>query len=255
MVKDDVEIDDWDRHWNDIELTMALNPAHQYRRRLILAGLRLDSASAPRVLDIGSGLGDFLLALSEQFPDIPKLGLELSGRGVAIATRRLPEATFLQRDLIAGHHVPAEFREFGTHAVCSEVLEHVDDPVRLLRNARPYMAKGCRLVITVPGGPRSALDLHIGHRRHFTPEDLGQVLHDAGFAVEYSSGAGFPFFNLYRLMVIARGQQLVKEAAGKPSHLLRFFSALFRLLFKFNSDKSRLGWQVIAIAVNKDDRT
>ena len=43
-------------------------------------------------------------------------------------------------------------------------------------------------VVTVPGGPRSALDLHIGHRRHFTPDDISQVLTDAGFKVEFATG-------------------------------------------------------------------
>ena len=31
--------------------------------------------------------------------------------------------------------VPADLAGWGTHAVCSEVLEHVDDPVTLLRGA------------------------------------------------------------------------------------------------------------------------
>ena len=78
--------------------------------------------------------------------------------------RRLPEALFLQRDLIAGNDDPAEHRGFATHAVCSEVLEHVDDPGPASPATRgPYMADGCRLVVTVPGGPTlSAFDVHIG---------------------------------------------------------------------------------------------
>jgi 2-polyprenyl-3-methyl-5-hydroxy-6-metoxy-1,4-benzoquinol methylase len=36
--------------------------------------------------------------------------------------------------------------------VCSEVLEHVDRPRELLANAAAYLAPGCRLVVTVPGG-------------------------------------------------------------------------------------------------------
>jgi glycosyltransferase involved in cell wall biosynthesis len=45
----------------------------------------------------------------------------------------------------------------------------VDEPARLLRNARTFLAPGCHLVVTVPGGPRSASDLRIGHRRHYDP--------------------------------------------------------------------------------------
>src|SRR5262249_42604960 len=156
------------RHWEDYKDSAVANPAQDYRRSMILANLELDGAAAPRVLDIGSGLGDFLIALHARHPDIAKLGLELSRRGVEIAAGRLPGVPFPERNLMAGAEDPEKHRGFAPRAVCSEVLEHVDDPVRLLRNARPYMADGCRLVVTVPGGPMSAYDRHIGHRRHFT---------------------------------------------------------------------------------------
>ena len=73
------------------------------------------------------------------------------------------------RDLLRDPAPDAEWAGWATHAVCSEVLEHVDEPVVLLRNARSWLAPGCRLVVTVPGGPMSAFDRHIGHRRHFSP--------------------------------------------------------------------------------------
>ena len=245
---DDLRPDDWDRHWNDLEESALVNPAQEYRRHIVLANLGLQSVKLPRVLDIGSGLGDFLVDLHALHPDIPKLGLEMSSKGVKIGTRRLPQARFLQRDLIVGDEDPAEYREFATHAVCSEVLEHVDDPVRLLRNARAYMAEGCRLVVTVPGGPRSDFDIHIGHRRHFKPADLEKILKESGFTVEFATGAGFPFFNIYRLVVIMRGTQLIDDASGKPSMLLRAVSFVFRLLFKFNISRSPFGWQTLAVA-------
>jgi SAM-dependent methyltransferase len=243
-------IDDWDRHWEDIEYSVAVNPARPYRHRLVVANLAIRNIQACRILDIGSGDGDLLTAISAQYSNVPKLlGLELSQSGIEVAKRRVPHATFLQRDLIAAQDGPGPYQHFGTHAVCSEVLEHVDDPVRLLKNARSYMAEGCRLVVTVPGGPRSAFDLHIGHRRHFTPDDLRNILVEAGFTVERSVGAGFPFFNLYRLLVVMRGQQLLKDTAGKPSFLLRSVSTVFRVLFKFNLDSSALGWQIVAVAI------
>jgi SAM-dependent methyltransferase len=241
--------DDWDRHWEDLTSSMVLNPALGYRLHLILTALELGSGRGVRILDIGSGIGDFLLALNADYPDIPKLGLELARTGVDVAKRRVPGATFLQKDLSAAPTTSVEYPNFATHAVCSEVLEHVDDPVRLLKNSRAYMADGCRLVVTVPGGPRSAFDVHIGHRRHFTPEALSRVLRAAGFKVDFSSGAGFPFFNLYRLLVILRGRKLVEDATGVPSNLLRFTSTVFRTLFHLNMDRSRFGWQIIASAI------
>ena len=243
-----VERDDWDRHWKDLAEGTAVNPAQEYRRTLILAALDLDRAPAPKVLDIGSGLGDLLVDLHALYPNIPKVGIELSRSGSEIASRRLPQARFLQRDLIGGRDDPGEYRAFATHAVCSEVLEHVDDPVRLLRNSQPYLAPGCWLVVTVPGGPKSQFDLHIGHRRHFTPQELRDVLSKAGFKVDYTTGAGFPFFNLYRLLVILRGKRLVADSEGEPSALLKLVSHIFDQLFRLNLSKSALGWQTIGIA-------
>ena len=37
-----------------------------------------------------------------------------------------------------------------------------------MRNAAALLAPGAKVVVTVPGGPRSAFDKHIGHCRHFT---------------------------------------------------------------------------------------
>lgn len=248
VVYDEPHQDDWDRHWHDLEESAVVNPAQEYRRHIVMDNLDLRNAASPRVLDVGSGLGDFLFDLDSLHPEVPKVGLEMSAHGVSIGTRRVPRARFLQRDLIAGNEPAGEFSEFATHAVCSEVLEHVDDPVRLLENSRAYMSEGCRLVVTVPGGPRSAFDIHIGHRRHFKPADLEKILKEAGFSVEFVSGAGFPFFNLYRLVVVMRGQKLIGDASGKPGMLLRVVSFVFRLLFKLNISRSPFGWQTFAVA-------
>ena len=105
----------------------------------------------------------------------------------------------------------------ATHAVCSEVLEHLDEPVKLLKNARRYMGPGCKLAVTVPGGKSNAFGLYIGHRKDYTWQDPKGVLTDAGFDVSLATGIGWPFFfNLYR-MLTARDAKLKQDVIGKPS--------------------------------------
>lgn len=143
----------------------------------------------------------------------------------------------------------AEYRGWATNAVCSEVLEHLDEPEALLTNAMPYLAPGCVLLVTVPGGPMSEFDRHIGHRKHYSPRELRQLLERVGFEVDRVTGAGFPFFNLYRLVVILRGRRLVAEASAREASLLaRLVMAAFGFLFRLNLDASRLGWQTVASA-------
>lgn len=239
--------DDWDEHWRRYAGSAELNPAQKYRRKLIFAALGIGSRA--RVLDIGSGQGDFAAEALSRHPGVELLGLDLSEMGVYHASVKVPAAKFRQRDLTAtGDAGP--YRSWATHAACSEVLEHLDDPAQLLRNAVDYMEDGCRLVITVPGGPMSAFDRHIGHRRHFTPNDLRQLLEEAGFEIELATGAGFPFFNLYRSAVILRGRRLISDVAetdGSPSSgLAQVVMAAFDWLFRWNS--ARCGWQTLVIA-------
>ena len=183
-----------------------------------------------------------------RWPLTEAIGIELSDAGCKIARRKVPDATFLQRDLVEEAKVPAHFRNWATHAVCSEVLEHVDRPDQLIRHATAYLAPGCRLVVTVPGGPMSAFDRHIGHRRHYTKQALRALLDEAGLEVEWIAAAGFPFHNLYRLAVMVRGRRLIGDASGRSSRLMGWISRLFHLAFCMNLRTSPWGWQLVAIA-------
>jgi SAM-dependent methyltransferase len=248
---DTASADDWDRHWRDFADLAAESPAKAFRHRLVVEALH-EQGGPERLLDVGSGAGDLAARIRAAFPDADILGLELSRVGVALSQARVPDATFVTRDLLVESEVEPGHRGWATHAVCSEVLEHVDHPDALLRAVQPYFAPGCRLIVTVPGGPISAFDRHIGHRRHFTAEDLADLLEQAGFAVESVRCAGFPFFNLYRLAVVARGRRLASDVAhleGSPRVTARVAMRTAGFLLRFNRSNSRRGWQLVASAV------
>jgi SAM-dependent methyltransferase len=253
-VTSDATHDDWDAHWDEYADAAARNPAQAYRRREVLR-LLADGAPPTRVLDIGSGTGELIDEILERWPSASALGLELSESGVALSQRRVPRATFRVCDLLAAPEPRQDEASWATAAVCSEVLEHVDDPIQLLRNARAWFAPGCRVVVTVPGGPMSTFDKHIGHRRHFSPAEIGEVIEAAGLTPVTLNAAGFPFHNLYRSMVIGLGDRLVSTARADASEsrgespLVRAGSAVFAPLYRLNLPSSRFGWQTVAVAV------
>lgn len=240
--------DNWDLHWDRYAAAASRNPAQRMRHRLVVRLLR----SPGNVLDIGSGQGDLLAALQVAAPQAKLLGFELSASGVAISRRKVPAGQFFVADLFAPPPEIAAFAGWATEAVCSEVLEHVDSPVAFLQAAQTYLADDARLIVTVPGGPMSAFDRHIGHRQHFTRDSIGRVLTEAGFAVEKIHLSGFPFFNLYRGIVIARGEKLAADVdtgqGGFSARLADAVMAVFRGLFRLNLTNSPFGWQVVAVA-------
>jgi 2-polyprenyl-3-methyl-5-hydroxy-6-metoxy-1,4-benzoquinol methylase len=250
--------DDWDAHWSNYGDTSGdLNPANRMRERVILSLLG-EIAGGSTILDIGSGQGDLAFLLAERFSDSKVVGVEYSAEGVARARRTAAErsstATFLERNLLEPIPDGEAASVQAQYAVCSEVLEHVDDPAELLGHAKAYLAPGCRLVITVPGGPRSAFDRHIGHRQHFTPASLASAIERAGLEVVRTARAGFPFFNLYKSLVIARGEKVIADVeshddpgsggSGAARSVLKVLDRLFYL----NAPPGPFGWQIVGVA-------
>lgn len=246
--------DDWDDHWDRYAAAAALNPAQRMRHDAVMACLKRFSRRTERLLDVGSGQGDFLARASSEGIANAYAGFEMSESGISISRAKVPRAEFLQVDLFAPPPAAAPFAGWASAAVCSDVIEHVDDPVGFLRALRTYLAPGAILVLTVPGGPMSRFDRHIGHRRHYTRRLAGEVLEQAGFTVERVMRAGFPFFNLYRLVVILRGERLIADVESHGEHaaggLARAVMAVFGALFRLNLTDSVLGWQIVALARN-----
>jgi SAM-dependent methyltransferase len=226
-------------------------------------GLLGRPSAGATVLDIGSGQGGLAIHLRETYPDVAVWGVEYSSVGVersrAAAAACGADVSFTQRDLLQPVTLDPEQPPAG-YAVCTEVLEHVDDPVRLLLNSQSLLLPGCRVVVTVPGGPRSAFDRHIGHYRHFGAADLRGVLTDAGYVVERVLRAGFPFFNIYKLAITARGRRLIADAerplGAQPSRAESAAMRFFDMGFRHSRDNFPLGWQMVAVAhLPRADRT
>jgi 2-polyprenyl-3-methyl-5-hydroxy-6-metoxy-1,4-benzoquinol methylase len=243
--------DDWETHWDRFADSAEHNPAQEFRRRMIFSLLG-ELGSDARLIDIGCGQGDLLRDLRARYADATLVGIDQSASGLETAQRKVPTARLVQSDLLAGSAIPDDLRGWASAAICSEVLEHVDDPVRLLANAKQALAPDCRLIVTVPGGPRSAYDRHIGHRRHFDAAALRDVLLRAGYEPITIRRAGFPAFNAYKLLVIARGDRLVDDAQRGSeegeSRLTRLVMSAFRPLFRLTVRDFPFGWQLVATA-------
>lgn len=115
--------------------------------------------------------------------------------------QRLPQAEVV-------HSLFEEFtptREFET-IVLGHVLEHVDDPVPLLRRARSWLTPSGRIFAAVPNARSvhrqaavllgmlpfeealNEADLHHGHRRVYNPETFRRDFLQAGLTIEVFGG-------------------------------------------------------------------
>ncbi|MBN8767109.1 MAG: class I SAM-dependent methyltransferase [Thiobacillus sp.] len=107
--------------------------------------------------------------------------------------------------------VESYFESFGTDErfdviVCGYILEHVDDPVRILKHFRRFLAPGGRMFVTVPNAEvlnrklghlagmlpdMQALSEHdrlLGHQRYYTVGSLRKDIEESGYEIRRLEG-------------------------------------------------------------------
>ncbi|HYT10193.1 MAG TPA: class I SAM-dependent methyltransferase [Mycobacteriales bacterium] len=170
----------------DVEVDLAGAPETSHARMVELVG------SNKRVLDVGCSTGYLARVLTA-------LGNTVSGVEYDAAAAKEAEPD-LDRLVVGDLEALDLVEAFGEGAfdvvVFGDVLEHLRDPLPVLRGARPLLSPGGSVVISVPniahGDVRLALLkgrfrytklglLDETHTRFFTRENLDSFLHDAGF--------------------------------------------------------------------------
>ncbi len=241
--------DNWDIHWKKYSDSASENPAQKYRFKLILEELRkFRNQKSLKIIDIGCGQGDLLFAVQNLFPSFNLMGLELSREGVEIVKEKIGLANIFQADLLNYSDELKQFHEWADVIVCSEVLEHVNDPALFLKTSLLFLKTKGMLIVTVPGGPMSSFDRSIGHRQHFDKDSILHLLNNTGIKNINIRHSGFPWHNLYRLAVIGRGEKLAEDVSRKLSWIALISMRLFSFLFRFNLKNNRWGWQNFIVA-------
>ena len=247
MTNSDSERDNWDVHWQQQHWIASINPAQNMRHEAISRIIK--NIGTVTLLDVGCGQGDLLFDISISNPSVRLYGCDPSAFAIDVVKQKVPAAHLFCADLTQASIT--ELNGVNLDTICIiEVLEHLDQPEMLIAKVNQLMQPGSTLIVSVPSGPRSDFEVSIGHRKHYSKKMLSEVLIDGGFRNIKVNQIGFPFFNLYKLVVKARGKQLTKDindfnngAGGIAKMAMKCFSVLFKL----NLNRLPFGWQLIAI--------
>ena len=220
-----------------------VGPRHALRESLLLE-LFVAARPGPQVLNVGAGQGSFSRLLA--------------ARGFAVTSAEASRAAVdVLRDRVAGEVVEADAASLpfadGTFdaVVLGEVLEHLDDDVAALREARRVLRSGGVIAASVPRNPAwfSASDRWAGHVRRYTREALIGAFRDADLTVERCVAWGFPVSALYHRTVYERhiDRRGAATATARQRPALAVLRALLQLDRLFvGHERGALGYLVLA---------
>lgn len=134
-----------------------------------------------RVLDVGSGAGEFLAAAAAR--GCSPLGLE-PGEAYAAYARTVRDVDVMQASWDRVDLLPTSFDIITLH----HVLEHLRTPIDALKKMATWLKEDGVLYISVPdisAGSNPAYErLHFAHVHGFAPETLRRAASEAGFVVD-----------------------------------------------------------------------
>jgi ubiquinone biosynthesis O-methyltransferase len=146
--------------------------------------------SNSKILDIGCGEGNVSLLLAKKNNNVT--GIDISSEAISIARKK---AKMLNLEKKANFFIQDAHRLKSTGkfdiAICIEVLEHVKDDNKVIKNIYRKLKKTGTLIVTVPSKNASlyklksvkAYDQKIGHLRRYSARSLSNKLKKNNFKV------------------------------------------------------------------------
>ena len=196
-----------------------------------------------RVLEVGAGTGnmtrvmygrDLIVATDIEVPYLHVLRNRFG---------HFPSIRIAKLDLNSDDHLPLRSYGFDT-VVCLNVLEHIEDDERALRNLYDTLLPGGRLLLYVPADPAlyGTMDKQVGHFRRYSPEALRAVIDAAGFNTEritYMNRVGrFPWWLNGRVL----------RRTHVPAGQSRVFDFMVPMLRRLEGKSPRTGLSLVAVA-------
>lgn len=153
------------------------------RREVINNALERNLSPGQRLLDVGCGLGDVMNGIPAD-RGYKMFGFDFAASNVKVATRRLSGRAEIKQGSI--YEIPFESGSMDG-AMCLEVLEHIQDDAKAMKEIARVLKPGGFLIGAVPYYYYwQDYERLMGHFRHYSRESFGNLLRGAGLEpIEY----------------------------------------------------------------------
>lgn len=134
-----------DYYQKGIENNILQRTWHTNKLAAVVSSIKFKPAT---ILDVGCASGWFISKLAINFPAAKCYGIDIYDKAIAYGKKQYPHITFAMGD---AHRTPFKKESFDL-VVCTEVLEHVDDPKAVLLEIKRVLKKNGVAIIELDSG-------------------------------------------------------------------------------------------------------
>ncbi len=206
-----------------------------YRNSLALLDLYFDTSS--KILDIGSGVGTLDFYLAKRGADV--VGIDISTKAVRVAKKNTNLFGLKNLKFYVGDVNKFNFSSRFDLVLCSEIIEHVEDDCKLLKDLKKNLNRNGIIFLSTPLqtaplhklGLTKKFDKRVGHLRRYTLKELKRLVEVNDLKIVrfyYSDGI---FRNLFFVFPIFNQLVRVANRFSLVSNVLTFIDGVFLHLF------------------------
>ena len=157
-----------------------------------------------KIIDIGCGTGTIVRKVLEKYPFNEAWGVDISSNIVERNKEKIPGGIFFQQTIGNLDKVPENYFDI---AFAGEVMEHLEDPLLLFKDAWNVLKDGGKFVVTTPFKKSVTSNEHVWY---FNQDDVSNFYIQTGFS-------NIEFFNLPNMekfiIIVASGEKHEKSSS------------------------------------------
>ncbi|HWW22098.1 MAG TPA: methyltransferase domain-containing protein [Steroidobacteraceae bacterium] len=175
------------------------------------------------VLDVGCGIGGMATFCAQRGSQIILIDSNPANLGQARARLARYHGLRLETHVSDAHRLPLT-SESVSRVICTEVLEHVDDPTAVMAELFRVGRPGALYLITVPGTAQEMLQKRLAHPsyfekpnhvRIFEPQSFAALVQGSGLTIEHTMSQGF-FWSIW-MALFWQANVPLSNASSHPS--------------------------------------
>lgn len=202
--------------------------------------------SAP-TLEVGAGTGN----LSQYFVKYKPLYLTDVDSGLANhLKKRFTKEKFVYNDVLDISKVPQKkYQSFFSSIYAVNVLEHIKDDGKALKNIHKMLKAGGKVILLVPAKKLAytQLDKELGHYRRYEKQELINKLQEAAFSIEK-----IYYFNIVGIVSWTVRDKVSRNKKALKPYQIRIFDSIVPIL-RFIESKVTVPIGISLIVVAKKE--